>query len=101
MRTLLLAAAAAAGFSAEVGDFPKGLFTVEPLPDSEDDPIRPFVDRHMEPRHAVAVGTVPQGSKRHVLLAELADDEDLRHFLALGVLFKKGRTSLSVGHRVI
>ncbi|CAK9105851.1 Hypothetical protein SCF082_LOCUS49328 [Durusdinium trenchii] len=29
----------------------------------------------MEPRHAVAVATVPKGSKRHDLLADLAEDE--------------------------
>ncbi|CAJ1360601.1 unnamed protein product [Effrenium voratum] len=51
-----------------------------------------------EPRHAVAVAVVPKGSKRHNLLLELGEDEDLRHLLAIGALFKKGRTSLVV-HR--
>lgn len=41
----------------------------------EDDAERKFVDSHMEPRHAVAVAMVSKGSKRHTLLAELADDE--------------------------
>ncbi|CAK9051908.1 unnamed protein product [Durusdinium trenchii] len=50
----------------------------------------------MEPRHAVAVATVPKGSKRHDLLADLAEDEDLRHLLAIGVTFAKGRTKSAI-----
>eukprot|EP00913_Durusdinium_trenchii_P001175 g1080.t1 len=70
-------------------EFPKGLLVIE-------GDAAQFVDRHMEPRHAVAVATVPKGSKRHDLLADLAEDEDLRHLLAIGVTFAKGRTSLMV-----
>ncbi|CAJ1414154.1 unnamed protein product [Effrenium voratum] len=77
-------------------EFPKGLLAVEPA--DADDAVKHFVDSHMEPRHAVAVAVVPKGSKRHNLLLELGEDEDLRHLLAIGALFKKGRTSLVV-HR--
>eukprot|EP00435_Cladocopium_sp_Y103_P062223 s1104_g23.t2 len=61
-------------------DFPKGLLTIEP---GEGD---------VEPRHAVAVVRVAKGSKRHTLLADLAQEEDLRHLLAIGANFQKGRT---------
>jgi len=76
-------------------NFQKGLLTIEP---GEGDVVRQFVDHHMEPRHAVAVVRVARGSKRHSLLADLAQEEDLRHLLAIGANFQKGRTSLTV-HR--
>ncbi|CAK9051700.1 unnamed protein product [Durusdinium trenchii] len=84
---LLLAARGQPGPQGQ--EFPKGLLVIE-------GDAAQFVDRHMEPRHAVAVATVPKGSKRHDLLADLAEDEDLRHLLAIGVTFAKGRTSLMV-----
>eukprot|EP00434_Breviolum_minutum_P029011 symbB.v1.2.025663.t1/scaffold2468.1/size78489/9 len=75
---------------AEEQEFAKGLLTIEP---GEGD-VKDFVDHHMEPRHAVAVARVPKGSKRHTLLADVAQEEDLHHLLAIGVTFQKGRPTL-------
>ena len=77
---------------AEEQEFAKGLLTIEP---GEGD-VKDFVDHHMEPRHAVAVARFPKGSKRHTLLADVAQEEDLHHLLAIGVTFQKGRTLLTV-----
>ncbi|CAE8615959.1 unnamed protein product [Polarella glacialis] len=80
------------GFKAE-------LLVVEPISGAErpeEQGIREFLARNMEPRHAVAVVVAGRGSKRHKLLEEVAADKDLSHLLALGISFAKGKTSLKV-----
>eukprot|EP00434_Breviolum_minutum_P029013 symbB.v1.2.025663.t3/scaffold2468.1/size78489/9 len=64
---------------AEEQEFAKGLLTIEP---GEGD-VKDFVDHHMEPRHAVAVARVPKGSKRHTLLADVAQEEEFDVMLTL------------------
>merc|ERR1719291_351273 len=48
-----------------------------------------FASQHMEPRHAVAIGFVANGSKRHKLLEDVARDEALWHLVGIGVQFQK------------
>jgi len=52
----------------------------------------------VEPRHAVAVVSVPDGSKRHLLLKELAADDQVKHVLTFAVQFVRSGSSLVV-HR--
>lgn len=88
----LLQLAAALGMALAGGED----FGLQLLQTGED--IASFVRRVLEPRHAVAVLTVSQGSKRHALLQELADDEVLRNILTFGVAFIGKGSSLTV-HR--
>eukprot|EP00929_Paragymnodinium_shiwhaense_P113505 TRINITY_DN81794_c0_g1_i1.p1 TRINITY_DN81794_c0_g1~~TRINITY_DN81794_c0_g1_i1.p1 ORF type:complete len:517 (+),score=90.35 TRINITY_DN81794_c0_g1_i1:77-1627(+) len=56
--------------------------------------IDAFVEKHMEPLHAVAVGVAGKGTKRHTLLEKLGEDSDLEYLVPIGVQYGKGPSSL-------
>jgi len=74
-------------------DVPRGLQIV-----NRSGSVASFVDDNMMKRGAVVVGIVGNGTARHRLLAELADDTDLYELLILGVQFARGNSSIKAYH---
>jgi len=74
-------------------DYSRGLLTI-PLGGNQE--ILRFVSQEMEPRHAVAILIARKGSKRHLLLEDVAQDENLQHLVAFGVQFADRRSSLKM-----
>lgn len=89
--TPLLVLAAKQGQSDD--KLPKGLVII---PKGGDDEVQTFVAKEMEPRHAVAVATAGKGTKRHLLIQELAEDKELRALLAVGIQFAGRGSSLTL-----
>lgn len=86
---------ASATWSAKVdagSSLPRGLLEVPRDVAAEDR----FVNENIEPRHAVAIAVTSKGSKRHQLLKDLADEEELYYLIAIGVRFAKGPSNLTV-----
>jgi hypothetical protein len=84
-------------------DYSRGLKNVPQGPDSDSDEdgaaVKAFVDKEMEPRHAVAIAIAGEGSKKHRLLEELiSNDNQLYHMSSFGIQFAResGSSSLTV-----
>jgi len=73
-----------------------GLQLIPTGPAGGEDDVSAFVGEAVEPRHAVAVLTASEGSKRHLLLQELADDRALGHVVTFGVQYARSGSSLRV-----
>eukprot|EP00747_Dinoflagellata_sp_TGD_P095602 gnl/TRDRNA2_/TRDRNA2_166529_c0_seq1.p1 gnl/TRDRNA2_/TRDRNA2_166529_c0~~gnl/TRDRNA2_/TRDRNA2_166529_c0_seq1.p1 ORF type:complete len:631 (-),score=182.43 gnl/TRDRNA2_/TRDRNA2_166529_c0_seq1:79-1920(-) len=74
-------------------EYPKGLLGV---PKGGQEEVDDFVSEHMEPRHAVAVAVFGKGTKRHMMIKEIAEDDALNPVMAIGAQFDKGRDSLTL-----
>lgn len=72
-------------------DYTRGLKTI---PGRSSDEVTQFVDEHMEPLHAVAVGFTTKDSKRQRLLELLGDDAELEFLATIGVQYRRGNSSL-------
>jgi len=88
-------ALALTSFSLVCGDVKGGL---QIIPKGGDEERRNFVSQQLEPRHAVAVLIVGQGTKRHRLFEDVAKDTDLEWLLVMGVQFARSGSSITM-HR--